>query len=168
MIQLKLRTEYSFGQTFASVDRIAVLGYPIIGIVDSSTWGHVAAYNACEKAQIQSILGVESIVSDSDSTLKMWFLARNTEGLSELYRAVSRAHQQRLGASPRLFRSDISAMSDNIIKFAGEITDAPFLKEVDARMDLSPASMILNARKKSIASTHGLPLVSVSDNSYLT
>lgn len=165
MIQLRIRTEYSFGKTFAPVNRVANLGHSVHGIVDSSTWGHVAFYNACEDTQ--PLLGVESIVSDSDSTLKMWFLARNTEGLSELYRAISKAYQQRLGASPRLFRSDIKAMSDRIIKFAGEITDGPFLKEVGAYIDLNPSSMILNAKKRQIAEAFDLSLVSTSDNTYL-
>lgn len=171
MIQLKIKTEYTFGQTYAPIprviERLKAIGCTAAGIVDTnSTWGHVAWFNACMEAGIQPILGVETVVSDEDVAHRMWFLAKNRNGLAELYRATSKSHQQPIatksGSIPRLYRRDVLGMSENILKFAGDIVDAEFLKEAGAILDISPASRILNARK----STIDLPKVHVSDNAY--
>lgn len=176
MIQLRVRTEYSFGQTFAPIKplvaRLKELGCKAAAIVDvDSTWGHVTWFEECTKAGIQPLLGVECAVADEDVPLRMWFLARNTAGLSELYGWISKAHQQpisgRAGKVPRLYKNDVVSMSDDIIKFAGDITDGPFLAEVAAVVDLNPASRVLNASKRAIAEQHGLPIVKTSDNAYI-
>lgn len=161
MIQLKLKTEYSFGQVYGPIDlmidRLKDMGCQAAGIVDSGTWGHVAWFKACQKIGIQPLLGVERPVSFDNSILNMWFLAKNEAGLKELYRATSK----------QLYQVDILIMSDDILKFAGDVTDGVFLMNVGAIVDLSPASRILNAKKKQIADKYSLPIVSVSDNSYM-
>ncbi|MCK5604467.1 DNA polymerase III subunit alpha [Candidatus Pacearchaeota archaeon] len=170
MIQLKIRTEYSFGSVFGTVDSVIergkALGCKAMGMVDSTTWGHVAWFKACSKVGIQPLLGVEAVVSDTETPLHMWFLAKNKHGLSELYRFISKSYGQTLktrgGAVNRLFRHDVQNMSENILKFAGEVTDRRFLSSIAAYADLSPASLILNAKKRSL----GLPVVSISDNAF--
>jgi len=172
MIQLRIRTEYTFGQTYAPIDRvIATLkeqGCTAAGIVDQgSTWGHVRWFKKCKEAGIKPLLGVELVVADEDDTSpRMWFLAKNMEGLQELYRFSSKTFQQPLagkrGNIPALRRSDVFNMSDNIIKFAGDITDEEFLKSVGAYADISPASRVLAMKKRSL----GLPFVGISDNAY--
>ena len=174
MIQLRIKTEYSFGQTFAPIDRVInrlkEIGCTAAGIVDTSTWGHVAWFDACTAAGIRPLLGVEAFVSDDEEQLKMWFLARTTDGLAELYRATSKSYQQKMptkfGSVPRLYRDDIRHMSNQIIKFAGDVVDEKFLQEVDAVIDLNPASRILNTRKIRIAEKTGLVTISTSDNAY--
>lgn len=175
MIQLKVRTEYTFGQTFAPIERVVErlkeLGCTAAGIVDlNSTWGHVPWFKACRAAGIKPLLGVDSVVADEDMAQRMWFLAKNQAGLSELYGWTSKAHQQpivtKAGSIPRLFRNDVRNMSDNILKFAGDIVDAAFLQEVGAVLDTNPASRILNMRKNSLAQSTGLPLVATSDNAF--
>lgn len=174
MIQLKVRTEYSFGQTFAPIKkvikRLKAIGCTAAGIVDRSTWGHVAWHKACEDADIQPLLGVEVCVADDDITHRMWFLARNKAGLGEIYRLMSKSHLQpiatKVGSVPRLYRRDVLGMSKNVIKFAGDITDGKFLKQVGAYIDLSPASRILNIKKQAIALEYKLNLVSTSDNAF--
>lgn len=175
MIHLRLRTEYSFGDTFAPLPRVIArlkaIGCTAAGVVDkASTWGHVPWHKACTAAGIAPLLGVELCVSDDDKKPSMWFLARNGAGLSELYHAVSSAHRQQLsgkhGSTPRLYRADVAAMSDDIFKFAGDITDGDFLAKVGAVIDLNPASRILNMQKAQVAKAHGLRVVSTSDNSY--
>ena len=175
MIQLKLKTEYSFGQTFASIKnviaRLKELNCTHAGIVDNSTWGHVAFYKACKEANIHPLLGAEVVVSDDDEFQnKMWFLARNKDGLQELYRALSKASLQaistRSGKVSRLYRRNVLNFSENIIKFAGEIVDSEFLIECGAYLDLSPASRILNFKKEQLSKNSGLKLVEVSDNAY--
>lgn len=177
MIQLKVRTEYSFGLTFAPIARVAqrlkAMNVKAAGIVDAdSTWGHVPWFKACKDAGIQPLLGVDVIVSDDDeSQQRMWFLARTTTGLTELYHALSKAHQQRIqtksASLPRLLRSDVLKMSsEGIYKFAGGILDGDFLKRCRAIVDLSPASRIVNMRKQQLAKQHKLPVINTSDNSY--
>lgn len=176
MIQLKLKTEYTFGETFAPIPRLVEhlksIGCKAAACVDTaSTWGHVAFYEECKKADIQPLLGVELVVSDEeDNPLKMWFLAKDQDALKELYSASSLAHRQKMqtkkGAYPRLFQKDVELMSDGIFKFAGEVTDGEFLKRVGAYVDLSPASRVLNMKKNQIAQQHGLRVVETSDNSY--
>lgn len=175
MIQLKIKTEGTFGATFAPigriVERLKQIGCTAAGIVDTnSTWFHVPFYKACKAAGIQPMLGVEMIVSDDDSTQRMWFLARNRAGLSELYRATSKSHTQaiatKVGSYQRLYRDDVRTMSADIFKFAGDIVDGPFLAEVNAYLDLSPASRVQNVRKTNLAKDHGLTLVDTSDNAF--
>lgn len=175
MIQLKIRTEYTFGQTFAPIprviERLKAIGCKAAGIVDlNSTWGHVAWTKACKAAGIQPLLGVECVVADDEPALRMWFLARDKAGLSELYHWTSKSHRQTLatkaGALPRLYRADVYAMSDHIIKFAGDIVDGDFLQDTGAFLDLSPASRVLNAKKLALAKSHGIALVATSDNAF--
>lgn len=175
MIQLRVRTEYSFGKTFAPLDRTVAelkrLGVRAAGIVDTdSTWGHVPWFRACQAADIQPLLGVELVVSDDEATPRMWFLARNAAGLSELYRLTSKAHSQpilgRSGAIPRLYRADVVGASDCLLRFAGEITDADFLVRCGAALDVNPGSRVLNHAKLEVARATGLKVVATSDNSY--
>lgn len=175
MIQLRVRTEYTFGATFAPINRVVQqlkeMGCTAAGIVDEdSTWGHVPWHQACRAAGIKPLLGVSIAVNDEDSPVKMWFLARNADGLSELYGWTSKAHIQpiktRAGRVPRLWRDDVRKMSENILKFAGDCVDGKFLREVGAVIDINPASRILNARKIALAKETGLRLVATSDNAY--
>ncbi len=175
MIQLRIKTEYTFGQTFAPIgrviERLKEMGVTAAGIVDTnSTWGHVPWFKACKDAGIQPLLGVDLVVSDDDLTQRMWFLARNQAGLSEMYRFASKAHQQPLatktGSIPRLYRNDVRNMSNDVMIFAGDVVDETFLKDVGAILDINPASRILNTRKKAIAEKTGLLLVETSDNAY--
>lgn len=174
MIQLKIRTEYSFGQTYAPISRLVQrlkeIDCTAAGIVDNSTWGHVKWHEACKAAGITPILGVEICVTDDDTAHKMWFLARDGAGLAELYRATSKSHLQPLatkfGSTPRLYKNDVINMSDGIYRFAGDVLDGDFLEEANAYIDLTPSSIVMNAKKKALANRHGLKLVSVSDNAF--
>lgn len=176
MIQLRLRTEYSFGQTFAPIDRVISrlkeLGCTHAGIVDqASTWGHLDWFNKCNAAGIKPILGVELVVTDDEeSTQKMWFLAKDEQGLRELYKASSRAFRQQIrskfGSTPRLYRTDVLLMSDSIIKFSGDIVDGEFLKRCGAYVDIGPSSRTLRLIKENLCTKYGLDKVYVSDNSY--
>lgn len=171
MIQLKVRSEYSFGQTYAPIpriiERLKAIGCTAAGIVDSDTWGHAKWQAACDDAGITPLFGVECVVTNDEAPMRMWFLARN---LTELYGWVSKSYHQRLqtrvGAIPRLYRHDVEKMGEAIIKFAGEITDGEWLASLDAVMDVSPASQILNMKKRAIAQQYQLRLVETSDNAF--
>jgi DNA polymerase III alpha subunit len=172
MIQLRIRTEYSFGETYSPIDRVIArlkeIGCTAAGIVDQcSSWGHVRWFKKCKAAGIQPLLGIELVVCDEDDkSPRMWFLAKNTAGLQELYGWSSKTYQQPIsskrGNIPALRRHDVLKMSDNIFKFAGDITDADFLKAAGAYADTNPSSRVLNLQKHNL----GLPVVGTSDNYY--
>lgn len=173
VIQLRIRSEYSFGKTFAPIERTVAhlkeIGCKAAGVVDyASTWAHVRWFDACTKAGIQPLLGVELAVGEDGNA--MWFLARNETGLRELYRAATLAHKQTLkqkfGSIARLHATDVMDMSDDIIKFAGDVTDEDLLRKCNAVIDLNPASRLLNHTKKGIAARLALRVVNTSDNAY--
>lgn len=175
MIHLKIRTEFSFGQTFAPIDRVIQrlkeIGCSTAGIVDiDSTWGHMLWHKKCLENGIKPALGVEISVDVNGIVNRMWFLAKNKDGLAELYANVSLAHKTphitKSGSVPCLNENQFCKMSDNIFKFAGENTDGEFLSLVGAVVDYSPISKILNIKKKQIAQKYNLRTISVSDNSF--
>lgn len=173
MIQLRIRTEYTLGKTYAPIPRVIQrlkeMGVTAAGIVDQdSTWGHVQWYKACNDAGIQPLLGVDLIVSDDESTRRMWFLAKNEERLRELYDFTSLAFRQKIavknGSFPCLHTYDVEHMSGNVFIFAGDWSEEEFLYRSCAILDISPASRILNAKKKAMI---GFQTVEVCDNSYV-
>lgn len=177
MIHLKVRTEYSFGKTFAPLSRVIQRLKDIkcthAAIVDDDTWGHVKWYNECKKAGIIPLLGCTAIVTDEDDiTPRMWFIAKNKAGLSELYQTISKSYHQKVptakGAHPRLFQSDIIAMSENIYKFAGDITDGEFLSQVNnLYIDITEnGSNLINRIKQNIANKYNIKTVGTWDNYY--
>lgn len=178
-VVLKIKTEYTFGKTYAPVDKIISqlvnMGVTAAAMVDNDTWGHVIWYNACKSMGIQPMLGASAIVTDQDDrTPRMWFLARNQEGLSELYQVLSKSYRQqvkhRFGTSPRLFTSDVLGLSENIIIFLGDIFSESFVSELKATRGLVYAdidytgSSLINHIKQGL----GLPIVEVCDNFYVT
>jgi DNA polymerase III alpha subunit len=177
MIQLRIRTEYSFGKTYAKMDtviqRLKDIGCTSAAVVDPSTWSHTLWHKACIKAGIQPILGVEISVTDEDLPTKMWFIAKNQQGLRELYNFNSLSYHQgikdpKFGDINRLYTSDVVKISktNNVIIFSGDIMDGEFLQEVNAVVDLNPSSIVLNKKKQQIADKYNLRVVSTSDNSY--
>ena len=168
-VQLRVRTEFSFGETFAAIkDVVAHLsrtGVKVAGIVDVGTWGHVQWDKACRAAGITPMFGVQIAVVeklDSEDRPSMWFLARTDAGLKELYRFSSLANKQAVRGVARLSYADVRRMSDEIAKFAGNVMDATFLKSIGAYADLDPGSPIANRKKIKM----GLRRVAVSDNYY--
>jgi DNA polymerase III alpha subunit len=177
MIQLRIRTEYHFGQTFAKVDdvikRLKEIGCTAAAIVDKSTWGHTIWHKACKAVGIKPLLGVEIAVTDDVNPTKMWFIAKNQEGLKEIYNFNSLSYEQpikdqKFGNVNRLYTSDVVKISktNNVHIFAGDVLDGEFLAEVNAIIDLNPSSQVLNKKKKQIAEQYNLRLVSTSDNAY--
>jgi DNA polymerase III alpha subunit len=173
VIQLRLRTEFSFGRTFAPIERTVTylkeIGCTAAAIVDTaSTWGHVKWHETCLKHGIQPLLGVELAVGAEG--LNMWFLAKNEAGLSELYKFTSRAFRQKLATNtssvPCLTYDDVRSMSDDIIKFSGEMLDEELLLDVDAVIDFSPVSRVLSFQKRQLAERLKLRTVNTSDNAY--
>lgn len=120
MINLKIRTEYSFGTAYGRVQPIVDnCKEKHLAITDPNTFGHVRFYDACKKAGINPILGVTvNVVRDVELMEKqpideVILLAKNNDGLKDIYRLNTLANQNFYYA-PRLGYSDLILSSDNI------------------------------------------------------
>lgn len=157
MIQLRLRTEFTFGEkVYGKIDdvvaRLAEIGASAAAITDTTAFGHVAFHAACSKAGIKPLLGA-AIRFDGK---RMTLIARNNAGLRELYRLMSRGSE--------LAAQDISDSTGDVIKLIGTATDKAFIKTLtNAYADITPRDHELNKSKLKLK----LPVVMASDNFYM-
>ena len=97
MLHLRARTEYSFRKAYGPINNLVGLAGEAMGIADAGTWGHVAFNNACKKANVKPIFGVEiGVVEDAKERSKqpinyMAFIAKNNSGLAEIYQLVTKS-----------------------------------------------------------------------------
>jgi DNA polymerase III alpha subunit len=135
MINLKIKTEYTFRNRYGRIKDIIkhVGNVRALAITDEqSTWGHSEFVDSCRKAGIKPILGVcLNIVLSLESERKQdsWqvtLLARNLEGLKEIYRINSKSYDQ-LYYKPRTTIDEINNLSRNIIVLLGS-NPHPLLK----------------------------------------
>lgn len=138
MQHLRLRTEYNFKRAFGAIEKVASrckeLGCTSAGIADVGTWGHVAWEKACKSVGIKPIFGTEIPVVD-DSKLRekqppnyMAFIARNNDGLREIYELVTLSTEQ-FYYFPRIDYHDVSGVTDNVIILSGHSPNWNLLKK---------------------------------------
>ena len=161
MIQLRVRTEFSFKTAFGPIKRVAAalkeLDCKAAGIVDShGTWGHVKWASACNSAGVSPLFGTEIIVPQPDGRRPVcWILARDTRAFYQLSTAARRE-----GADiPALLR----AAAGKVYRFAGAALTDPDLFDF---VDINPASPIQQMAALKLAKETGKPLVATSDNFY--
>ena len=156
---LRLRTEFSFRKAYgpvqAVVDRLKEAGATTAAITDTNgTWGHVAWSKACKKAGLRAIFGVElsvvpnATVREKQTTAQVILLARNAEGLQELYALTTRANSPaQFYYFPRLDYQDLLLTSDNLIVAwcPGAIMDRIVPRETHVLM-LTPSNSSWNRR----------------------
>ena len=125
LINLALRTEFSFKRTLQHVKKITDGQKIAVGIADfNTTFGHVKLEQQCKKAGIKPIFGVRlMVVDDPDARPKgqqgnfgpiYIFLAKNQNGLQEMYSLVKTAYDN-FFFRPHLSKLDLVRTSDNII-----------------------------------------------------
>ena len=173
MIHLRLRTEFNFRRAFGKIDDvIRVAGGPAAAITDVGTWGHVAWAKACKKAGIKPIFGVEvAVVADARTREKqpaasVALLARNTDGLRELYHMVTMANSKAcFYYFPRLDYRDINGASPNLYVLAGPGTILERLATSRAftYLNLNPSNPAWNRRAMKVSA---FGKVVTSDNHY--
>ena len=175
MLNIKVRTEYSFRKSYGSIEKIVRTSGDSIGICDTGTWGHVAFSNACRKSDKKPLLGVEiAVVGDATERSKqpanyMSFIARNNEGLQELYELVSKStSQEQFYYYNRLSYSDLFDISNNILILTGINPDwglLPIIKKDSMFVELNPMS---SRKSLEMANKKGLQLIATSDNYFPT
>ena len=176
MLNLRVRTEYCFRKAYGPLNKvIEATGGDTIGISDSGTWGHVAFNNACKKAGKKPLFGVEiPIVEDATDrsrqpTNEMSFIAKNNEGLKELYQLVTKStDKDHFYYHPRLSYEHLFDISDNIIMLTGThpiLGLLPLTNKANMYFELNPMTTKNNFKW---AQEKGFEFVATSDNYYPT
>ncbi len=170
IVDLALRTEYSFRQTYGKIeDIVATAQTKYIGVADiNNTFAHVLLEKECKKKGIKPIFGVRLEVID-DALKKVrgaagpfyTFIARNNDGLFEINKLVTQAWEN-FYYKPMIFWSDLSDLSQDVIV----ISD--YAENMNLRLDyisLSPNTpkYILDNR----AYSH-IPRVYINNNFFIT
>lgn len=176
MINLRIRTEYSFGLAYGPLAKVieAVGDSPALAVTDRhGTWSHVAFSKAMSKAGKAPIFGVELAIVEKIERERhpanyMAFLARNNAGLQELYELVTEATADgNFYYFPRLDYHRVKSVSQNLIVLSGTnpIWDLLNQKQKNLYIELSPSS-----RRTAVdfARASKRPLVATSDNYYPT
>lgn len=118
MIHLNTRSGYSFLKAFGTpkqiVDRAKSLGLQAVGVADyCSTWSHIQFQKECKKAGIKPLFGVlipVCLVLDKDPRHDLvCLIAKSSEGLRLIYKAVGRARAQ-MYYRPRLTWGQVHAL----------------------------------------------------------
>ena len=127
-MHLILRTGYSFGAAYGSISAVldCCKGNTYAGICDrNSTWGHREWERECKKRNIKPLFGVElAVVPNMDLAEKqpvLWasFIAKNKEGLQEIYNLVALA-TEKFYYHPRIDINFLMTISDNVYIAPGD------------------------------------------------
>lgn len=165
MINLTLRTEYSFSKAFAHIEEI-IGTERAVGIADDdSTFGHYQLYKLCKDKNIKPILGVRLQVIDFKvQGEKKWgpvyiFIATNNDGLKEIYKLVKKAYTN-FYYHPFIESKDVHNVSSNVLVIAEY-----YHQSDESRVDylgLSPFT------PKTFLNNSPLPRVAVQSNRYIS
>ena len=166
MINLRVRTEYSFRRAYGPLEKvIATCGTEKVAITDDGTWGHVPLSKLCKNP----IYGVEiAFVEDSKERSKqpinyITFLAKNNKGLKEIYNLTSMATaKENFYYVPRLDYPCLFDVSDDVYILSGSNPNwglLPKNKQVFAEINPMSTRKVLDLK---------FPLVATSDNFYPT
>jgi len=168
MLNIALRSEFTFKKTFQKVVDICEGQHTALGIADlNSTQGHIAFKKVCVKNDIKPIYGTRvSVVLDPTQTVKNpgqfgfehVLLARNTAGLQEIHRTVKLAYNQ-FKYRPLLGVMDIMRLSENVIVIAENFDTAEI-----GRLDYVGLSQIT----RPVSLEADLPRVALNYNFYPT
>ena len=122
-MHIALRTEYSFKACYMPLER--VVDYVVDGVVgvadDNNTYAHVPLARLAEKHGFKPLFGVRLYVVPDENykgrnhNAQTVFIAKNQDGLRELYSLVSTAWDQ-FYYFPRIFQRDSREVSDDIVK----------------------------------------------------
>lgn len=171
MIHLKLRTEYSFGMAYGPLEKVLkAAGGSAAGIADrNGTWGHAAWQKACKKSGIKPIFGVElGCVRNAKEREKlptnwMTFIAKNQEGLAEIYQLTTTATKpEHFYFHPRIEYGMLHDISENVLILGGATPDFGLLPKLPHLfLELSPSS---HPKVLQVAKDRGMLLVASADN----
>lgn len=149
MNHLKLKTEYSFQESYGAVKYVIdSADSPVVGIADINTWGHVGFHNHCKKTGKKALLGLQLMVVPNLEKIKhgakrVTIYARNSKGLSELYGILTKAHQQ-FYYVPRVTAKQVARLSDNLVLLSGPFPDVEILLHPNLLLEINPSTPFWN------------------------
>ena len=130
MINLALRSEYTFKKTYGHIKDIVSMSDKAVGIADiNNTFSHSILEQECKKAGIKPIFGVRlEVVKDSKRIVNgkrvrglsgptYIFIAKSNYGLQELNILVKRAYEN-FYYKPMLDLDEVLSLSDNVFVIA--------------------------------------------------
>lgn len=165
MINLALRTEYSFKKTFGKIKNIFKYsnGENYLGIADiNGTYGHPIFEKLCKEKNIAPIFGVRLMVIE-DKYLKTRgkygpeyiFIAKNQKGLHEIYQLTKTSYDN-FYYNAQLPFSKVLNITENVFVIAKNF----FRPERIDYIALTPSTC------KLIANYQEIPKVYINDNAY--
>jgi DNA polymerase III alpha subunit len=171
MINLRVHTEFHFdfsdrgyGKLKDVVARIKALGQSAAAITDSTTFGHVAWFRECNAAGIKPLLGAQIRIPLEVGNARVNLIARNNDGLKELYQLAS------LAASDEMTIEALVRSSTDVLKLTGSLPlTRKLIKSIKPKLrsayfaDISPNTPPELREEKGAS---GFPLVAVSENRY--
>lgn len=123
IVNLALKTEYSFKETFGIIDEVAKFdnGNPYIGIADTNnSFGHVKFQAICKERGVKPIFGVRLMVVDRPEDKdrarfgpEYIFIAKNPDGLNEIYQLITTAYRK-FFYKAMIGIDDMLKISDNV------------------------------------------------------
>lgn len=160
MIQLRIRTEFSFKNVFGPISLVTQSlreRCTHAAIVDSDTWGHVKWAAACKAVGITPLFGTELVVPQPDGRKPTcWVLAKDTRAL------------YRISSAARVEGADVEALlredgGKGLIRFSGSALIDPSTFDY---VDVNPGSRIAQNAAIALSKATGKELVMTSDNYY--
>ena len=153
LYNIALKTEFSFKKCYMPIKEIhkyALNG--VVGIADiDNTFGHIPLMVEAKKHGFKPIYGVRLRVSRPENEklqtghLYTTFIAKNNEGLTEIYKLVKKAWDQ-FYYFPRLYTRDIADLHPGIINL-GEYVHENFYPE-DTKEDRCVYQIMSGASKR--------------------
>ena len=174
MINLKIRTEYSFRKAYGRLDDIIknVKGNAI-GIADFGTWGWVKFKKECKRNNKKAIFGLEfAVVLNAEEKTKqptnyMTMIAKNLNGAKKIYE-LSTYSQNYYYYEPRIdYEKLLDFVGDDVILLSGANPQVSFFKDVkNFYLEASPRSPSWLRKINQVSKDYNIPIVACSDNYY--
>lgn len=162
MIQLRVRTEFAYRNTFGPVidvaERLGAMRCPAAAIVDDGTWGHVRWAAACKLAGVKPMFGTELVVKlPNGLEPRCWIIAK--AGYTKEFYTLSSEARSPLADVPALLR----AAAGKVFRFAGAALTDPTTFDY---VDINPGSPLAQRAALALAAKTRKPLVVTGDNYY--
>lgn len=165
MINLRVRSEYSFRYAYGKLDDVIQTQGRITCLTDrGNTFGHVSFIKRCKELGKKPILGVELLFCENPklkvryNLFPVTLIAKNLKGLKEIYELVSESTKNKYYEENRNSFKELETISDNVII----IIEDSFLQKFNknAYYAITPMSNYGDFAESK------LPFISMSDNLY--
>lgn len=165
MINLALRTEYSFQEAFGKMKDICASQKEVVSIADNNTFGFYKLQKFCKQQSKKPLFGLRVMVV-KDKTIRVdprgqygpWhiLIAKNNDGVKEIFDIYTKSTEYFFYRS-HISYSDLWQISNNVFVISDSF-------EMDERLDYIGISF--NTPKK-IKSIKGIPHVAIQCNRYI-